>query len=116
MSKTAKQNWCCSKCKSNEPYLKPLASKSTLITDHTDTNNVYKKTFNNLVKSVHFMSEKLYSFVKQLQGVVTKINNIKVENSCLKEENFKLKNEVTLLNKPMNVFEQKAINGLTGKY
>lgn len=55
------------------------------------------------------MSEKFNSFVKQLLELVTTINNIKDENSFLKEENCKLKNEVALLDKRMNVFEQKAI-------
>lgn len=55
------------------------------------------------------MSEKFDSLVKQLQELVTKINNIKEENSSLKEENSKLKNEVALLDKRMNLFEQKAI-------
>lgn len=109
MSKTAKQNWCCGKCKSNEPSLKPLASKSTLTPVHIDTINVNNETINNLVKSVNFMSEKFDSFVKQLQELVTTINNIKEENSSLKEENCKLKNEVALLDKRMNLFEQKAI-------
>jgi len=55
------------------------------------------------------MSDKFDSFGKQLQELVTTINNIKVENSFLKEENCKLKIEVALLDKRMNVFEQKSI-------
>lgn len=66
VSKTAKENCCCGKCKFNEPSLKPLASKSILISDHTDTNNVNNETINNLVESVNFINEKFDSFVKQL--------------------------------------------------
>lgn len=109
MSKTAKQNWCCGKCKSNEPCFNPLASKTASISKHTDTNNVNNETIKNLVESVNFMSDKFDNFGKQLQELVTTINSIKAENSFLKEENCKLKNEVALLDKRMNVFEQKAI-------
>lgn len=55
------------------------------------------------------MSDKFDSFGKQLQELVITINNIKTENSFLKEEICKLKIEVALLDKRMNVFEQKAI-------
>ncbi|KAL4101015.1 hypothetical protein QTP88_021036 [Uroleucon formosanum] len=109
MSKTAKQNGCCGKCKSNEPCFNPLASKTASISKHTDTNIVNNETIKNLVEPVNFMSDKFDNFGKQLQELVTTINSIKAENSFLKEENCKLKNEVALLDKRMNVFEQKAI-------
>ncbi|KAL4107536.1 hypothetical protein QTP88_017868 [Uroleucon formosanum] len=109
MSKTAKQNWYCGKCKSNETCFNPLASKTASISKHTDTNIVNNETIKNLVETVNFMSEKFDNFGKQLQELVTTINSIKAENSFLKEENCKLKNEFALLDKRMNVFEQKAI-------
>ncbi|KAL4096900.1 hypothetical protein QTP88_021775 [Uroleucon formosanum] len=109
MSKTAKQNWCCGKCKSNEPCFNPQASKTASIPKHTDTNIVNNETIKNLVESVNFMSDKFDNFCKQLQELVTTINSIKAENSFLKEKNCKLKNEVALLDRRMNVFEQKAI-------
>ncbi|KAL4097751.1 hypothetical protein QTP88_022473 [Uroleucon formosanum] len=109
MSKTAEQKWSCGKCKSNEIYLNQPGSKVVSISTHSDTINVNNETINNLVKSVNFMSDKFDSLGKQLQELVTTINNIKVENSFLKEENCKLKNEVALLDKRMNIFEQKAI-------
>lgn len=94
MSKVAKLNWCCSKCKLNEPGPKTQAPKSNAIIDHIDTQNVHNETINNLVESINFMSEKF---------------DIKEENSILKEENCKLKNELTSLEKRMNVIEQKSI-------
>lgn len=112
ISKTFKQNWCCGKCKSNEPYIKPLASKTILVLEHIDIYNVNNKTINNLVKSVNFIGDKFDSFGKQLQELGTIINNIKAENSFLKEENCKLKYEVALLDKRMNIFKQEAIEHL----
>lgn len=109
MSKTAKQKWSCNKCKSNEICLNKPDSKIVSILTHSDTINVNNEIINNLVKLVNFMSDKFDSFGKQLQELVTTINNIKVENSFLKEENFRLKIEVALLDKRMNVFEQKSI-------
>lgn len=112
MSKTAKQKWSCSKCKSNETNLNQPVAKIVSIEKHTDSINVNNETINNLVKSVNFMSDKFDSFGKHLKELVTTINYIKVENYFLKEENCKLKNEVALLDKRMNVFEQKAIEKL----
>ncbi|KAF0748807.1 E3 ubiquitin-protein ligase TRAIP-like [Aphis craccivora] len=46
---------------------------------------------------------------KKLQEMVTVIKDIKEENNFLKEQNNKLKYEVTILDKHLNVLEQKAI-------
>ena len=76
MSETAKQNWCCGKYKSNMSCLKPLTSKNALISDYTSVNNLNNEIINNLLKSVNFMSEKFYSFSKQLQELVITTHNI----------------------------------------
>ncbi|XP_026821659.1 uncharacterized protein LOC113560080 [Rhopalosiphum maidis] len=47
--------------------------------------------------------------LKKLQEIVTVIKDIKEENQLLKEQNNKLKYEVTVLDKRLNVLEQKAI-------
>lgn len=80
MSNIAKQNWCCSKCKLEEPSINPQAPKNKSTAEHSGTQNVQNETINNLVDSVNFMSEKFDNFSKQLQELITTINLIKEEN------------------------------------
>lgn len=112
MSNTAKQTWCCNKCKFKEQSPKTLASKSNLTTVYSGTQKVNNETLNNLVDSVNFMSDKFDDFGKQLQDVISIINLIKEENSSLKEENRKMKNEFASLEKRLNVIEQKSIENI----
>lgn len=92
MSKAAKQNCCCNKCKLCDPGLKTQAAQSHFYTDHTGSPNVQNEVINNLVEWINFMSEKIDNFNKQLQEIITVINIIKEENSIFKKGNTKLIN------------------------
>lgn len=112
MSNSAKQTWCCNKCKFKEQSPEIPAPKSKLTTVHSGTQNVQNENLNNLVDSVNFMSEKFDGFGKQLQDLISTINLIKEENSTLKEENRKIKNEFASLEKRLNVIEQKSFENI----
>jgi regulator of replication initiation timing len=67
------------------------------------------ENFKNLIESVNFMSEKFDSFGKQIQELITSVKNMKEENQILREQNTKLKSDIVLLDKRMNILEQKVI-------
>lgn len=55
------------------------------------------------------MSEKFDGFGKQIQELITSIKSMKEETQILREQNNKLKNYIVLLDKRMNILEQKTI-------
>lgn len=109
MSKVAKQNWCCNKCKFPDSIVKAPFLASTTVLERIDTHTLSNETFKSLIESVNFMSDKFDSFGKQLQEMITTIKYIKEENQILKEQNNKMKNEVAYLDKRINILEQKSI-------
>uniref|UniRef100_A0A2S2NLJ2 PHD-type domain-containing protein n=1 Tax=Schizaphis graminum TaxID=13262 RepID=A0A2S2NLJ2_SCHGA len=109
MSNNAKLNWCCNNCKFRESNIKTQSTKNAPVMKNIEPNISTNEDIKSLIKSVDFMSDKFDGFEKKLQEMVTVIKDIKEENNFLKEQNNKLKYEVTILDKRLNVLEQKAI-------
>lgn len=108
MSKSAKQKWCCSKCKF------PTDPKSKMPTKNTSGSNMTEveltnEAFNSLTNSVNFMSDKFDLFGKQLQEIMQSMKNIIEENKILKEQNNNLRNDFNILFKKTNSLEQKSL-------
>jgi len=109
MSKNAKLNWICNKCKFSVLKDKTPTSVSATVLNSMDSCTLSNETFKSLIESVNYMSDKFDSFGKQLQEMITTIKFMKEENQILREQNNKLKNEVTHLDRRINVLEQKSI-------
>jgi hypothetical protein len=109
MSKSAKQNWCCIKCKNavNDSILKtPIITHADIKEDQVLTNESFRK----LIESVNFMSDKFDTFGSQIQELVKSVNIMREENRILKEQNNNLRNDLNFLQKRMNNLEQKALD------
>lgn len=109
MSKNAKLNWCCNKCKFTDPKDKKLFPITATVLKDMDSCSISKENFKSLLDSVNYMSDKFDSFGKQIQEIVKTIKYMKEENQTLKDQNNRLKNEVTYLDKRINVLEQISI-------
>lgn len=109
MSKASKQKWLCNSCKYIDPSVKKSEPSTSTILEYKDMECLTNENFKNLIDSVNFMSEKFDGFGKQLQELITSIKDMKEENQILKEQNSKLKSDIVLLDKRMNILEQKAI-------
>lgn len=109
MSKSAKQKWCCIKCKNavnDSISKKPIITHADIKEDQVLTN----ESFRNLIDSVNFMSDKFDTFGSQIQDLVKSINTMREENRILKEQNNNLRNDLNFLQKRMNNLEQKALD------
>ncbi|XP_025196170.1 uncharacterized protein LOC112595249 [Melanaphis sacchari] len=109
MSKSAKKNWCCIKCKNavnNSISETPIITRADIKVDQLLTN----ESFKNLVDSVNFMSDKFDTFGSQIQELVISINTMREENRILKEQNNNLRNDINFLQKRMNNLEQKTLD------
>lgn len=109
MSKSAKRNWCCIKCKN---AVNDSISKTPKITlaDIKEDKLLTNESFRNLIDSVNFMSDKFDTFGSQIQELVISINTMREENRILKEQNNNLRNDINFLQKRMNNLEQKALD------
>lgn len=107
LSKTARQKWCCMKCKLNTDSKLKLPIKNTL--EDKETMVLTIEAFNSLTNSVNFMSAKFDLFGKQLQEIIQSMKDIKEENKVLKEQNINLRNDFNALFKKTNYLEQKSI-------
>jgi len=111
MSKSAKQNWCCIKCKN---AVNDSNSKTPIIT-HADIKEdqvLTSESFRNLIDSVNFMSDKFDTFGSQIQELVKSVNTMRKEDRILKEQNNNLRNDLNFLQTRMNNLEQKALDNL----
>jgi len=109
MSKSAKQNWCCIKCKN---AVNDSNSKTPIIT-HADIKEdqvLTSESFRNLIDSVNFMSDKFDTFGSQIQELVKSVDTMRKEDRILKEQNNNLRNDLNFLQTRMNNLEQKALD------
>ncbi|VVC38391.1 Hypothetical protein CINCED_3A018028 [Cinara cedri] len=95
MSKSLRDNWSCSTCKTKKTSLSPskLSRNTQIVTD---------KTLKNVIDSVNFMSFQFVDFNHQLQQMFTKINDLKSESKRISEENVLLKKETVNLSWRLN--------------
>lgn len=111
MSKNTKQKWSCVKCKfindSNDSNTK---SPTMNFEKGNDAKEVTNESFVNLTDSVNFMSEKFDTFGNQLKELLQSMKDLREENRILKEQNYNLGNDLSILQKKMNILEQKSLD------
>jgi len=74
MSKNAKLNWSCNKCKYSVPKDKTPISVSTTVLKCLNSCTLSNETFKSLIDSINYMSDKFDSFGNQLQEMLTQLN------------------------------------------
>jgi septal ring factor EnvC (AmiA/AmiB activator) len=99
LTNVAKENWSCSICKNSKNIIKNKEKTSSF----SDT------TIENLVKSVDFMSKQFDSFKVQMKDFLSALSNLQTESKSIKQQNIKLTEDVSLLNKRLNILEQKML-------
>jgi len=75
-----------------------------------DAKVVTNESFVNLTDSVNFMSEKFDKFGNQLKELLQSMKDLREENRILKEQNYNLGNDLSILQKKMNILEQKSLD------
>lgn len=83
MSKVAKQNWYCGKCKFTESSSKKARPMVTKVLEYKNMYTLFNashETFKNLIESANFMSNKIDSFGKQMQELLMSIKYTKEKN------------------------------------
>lgn len=97
MKNESKELWNCSKCKNNKDLNK---HKTSSFSD---------STIESLVESVEFMSGQFESFKNQMKDILSTLGELQTENKIIREQNVKNKEELILLNKRINILEQKSL-------
>lgn len=104
MNKLNKDKWSCVKCRTTT-----AAVCNTSITQDDNTFVGSNEKLLGLTESVKFLSNQFDVFSKQLNEVLNSIKDLKEENKKLKKTNGKLFDDVCILNRKINVLEQKSI-------
>jgi len=104
MSKTAKQKWCCAKCKF--PIDAKTKSPTVNVKKGNETNVLTNESFSNITDSVKYMIDTFDSFGEQLQELLKSMKNMREENRILKVQNNNLRNDLNVLLNKLNILEQ----------
>lgn len=108
MSKTAKQKWCCAKCKF--PIDAKTKSPTVNVKKGNEASMLTNESFSNLTDSVKYMSDKFDSFGEQLQELLKSMKDMREENRILKVQNNNLRNDLNVLSNKLNILEQKSLD------
>jgi len=108
MSKTAKQKWCCAKCKFSIDA--KTKSPTVNVKKVNEASVLTNESFSNLTDSVKFMSDKFDSFGEQLQELLKFMKDMREENRILKVQNNNLCNDLNVLSNKLKILEQKSLD------